>query len=34
MEEEKKMSKPKVGMNVAIVNWDQPILDVFMTMRG
>ncbi len=28
------MSKPKVGMNVAIVNWDQPILDVFMTMRG
>jgi hypothetical protein len=34
MEEEKKMSKPKDGMNVAIVDWDQPILDVFVTTRG
>jgi hypothetical protein len=34
MEEEKKKSKPKVGMNVIIVDWDQPIFNVFVTTRG
>jgi hypothetical protein len=34
MEEEEKKSKPKVGVNVAMVDWDQPILDVFVTTRG
>jgi hypothetical protein len=34
MEEEEKKSKPKVGMNVAMIDWDQPILDFFVTTRG
>jgi len=34
MEEEEKKSKPKVGVNVVMVDWDQPILDVFVTTRG
>jgi hypothetical protein len=34
MEEEEKKSKPKVGLNVAMVDWDQPILDVFLITRG
>ncbi len=28
IKEEEKNSKPKVGVNVAMVEWDQPILDV------
>jgi hypothetical protein len=34
MEEEEKKSKPKVGVNVVMVNCGQPILDVFVTTRG
>jgi hypothetical protein len=34
MEEEEKKSKPKVGVNVVMIGWDQPILDVFVTTRG
>jgi len=34
MEEEEKMSKPKFGVNVVMVDWDQPILDVFVSTRG
>jgi hypothetical protein len=34
MEEKKKKSKPKVKVNVAMIDWDQPILDVFVTTRG
>jgi len=34
MEEEEKKSKPKVGMNVVMVDWDQPILDVFVNTRS
>lgn len=34
MEEEEKKSKPKVGMNVVMIDQDQPILNVFVTMRG
>ncbi len=31
MEEEEKNSKPKVGINVAMVKWDQSIVDVCVT---
>jgi hypothetical protein len=34
MEEGKKNSKLKVGINVAIVEWDQSIVDVCVTMQG
>jgi hypothetical protein len=32
--EEEKNSKLKVGVNVAMVNWDQPIVNVCVTTRG
>jgi hypothetical protein len=34
MEEEEKNSKPKVGINVAMVKWDQLVVDVCVTTRG
>jgi hypothetical protein len=34
MEEEKKNSKPKVGINVAMVEWDQLVIDVCVTTQG
>jgi hypothetical protein len=34
IEKEKKNSKPKVGVNVAMVDWDQPIVNVCVTTRG
>ncbi len=34
MEEEEKISKPKVGINVAMVEWDQLVIDVCVTMQG
>jgi hypothetical protein len=30
----KKSSKPKVGINMAMVEWDQLVVDVFVTTRG
>jgi hypothetical protein len=33
MEEEEKNSKSKVGINVIIVEWDQSVVDVCVTMR-
>jgi hypothetical protein len=34
LEDEAKNSTPKVGVNVVMVDWDQPILDVFVTTKG
>jgi hypothetical protein len=34
MEEEDKNSKLKVGINVAMVKWDQLVVDVCVTTRG
>jgi hypothetical protein len=34
MEEEEKNSKPKVGINLAVVKWDQSVVDVCVTTRG
>ncbi len=34
IEEEEKNSKPKVGINVAMVEWDQLVMDVCVTTRG
>jgi hypothetical protein len=34
MEEEEKNSKPKVGINVAMVEWDYLVVDVCVTTRG
>ncbi len=34
MEEEEKNSKPKVGINVAMVEWDQLVVDVCVTTQG
>jgi hypothetical protein len=34
IEEEEKNSKPKVGINVTMVEWDQSIFDVCVTMQG
>jgi hypothetical protein len=34
MEEEEKISKLKVGINVAMVKWDQLVVDVCVTMQG
>ncbi len=34
MEEEEKKSRPKVGVNFAMIDQDQPILDVFVTTKG
>ncbi len=34
MEEEEKNSKPKVGINVAMVEWDQLVVDVCVTAQG
>jgi hypothetical protein len=31
MEEEEKNSKPKVGINVTMVEWDQLVIDVCVT---
>jgi hypothetical protein len=33
-EEEEKNSKPNVGINVAMVEWDQLVMDVCVTTRG
>jgi hypothetical protein len=33
LEDETKNSTPKVGVNVAMVDWDQPVLDVFVTIK-
>ncbi len=34
MEKEKKNSKLKVGVNVAMVDQDQHVLDIFVTIRS
>jgi hypothetical protein len=34
IEDEPKTSTPKVGINVVMADWDQPILDVFVTTKG
>ncbi len=34
MEEEEKNSKPKVGINVTMVEWDQLVIDVCVTTWG
>ncbi len=34
MEKEEKNSKPKVGINVAMVEWDQLVIDVCVTTQG
>jgi hypothetical protein len=34
IEEEEKNFKPKVGINVAMVDWDQLVVDVCLTTRG
>ncbi len=34
MQKKEENSKPKVEVNVAMVEWDQPFLDVFVTTRG
>jgi len=34
MEEEKKNSKSKVGINVAMVKWDQLVVDVCVIAQG
>jgi hypothetical protein len=34
IEEEEKNSKLKVGINVAMFEWDQLVVDVYMTTRG
>jgi len=34
LSKKKKSSKPKVGINMAMVEWDQLVVDVFVTTRG
>jgi hypothetical protein len=33
-EEEKTRAKPKVGVNVTMVDWDQPLMDICVTTRS
>jgi hypothetical protein len=34
LSKEKKNFKPKVGVNLAMVECDQPVVDVYVTIRG